>query len=392
MKNTYTNKVLPSETLMVVERELLIIKMKKIIFYIFCIILLVSCGGKTGKRYSLEDAPPIVIDIDSVKNESLKISHVKFIPLETTDECLIGEASKVLIKNDKIYVADDLMAKALFVFDLNGKFLFKIAKRGNGPGEYISLNDFDVLSNGDIYLWDISSAKIRIYDKEAKFIKDIVITSRMANFCLFEDKIYLTRIFGSDGSITDNLAVYDNGKLNVILKNEDLPDNTILASASHGFYYSLSNIYCSPKFSPIIYSIGKNGVSPAIGFKNLNMPSKAIVDEWIKNDDLFAQEKSGYFLENASIYETDRHITFSSVVGRIYLYDKHTQYVCSSRASAYTRIIGASGVHGSTGKDFFSVVSFFSGIEVHKQILETREELANWQEDDNPVIVIFNHE
>jgi len=363
-------------------------------FFVFPIIF-VSCGGKKGNSYSLEDTPPIIIDVDSIKKEPLKISKLKYIPLETTSECIIGYADKVLIKNDKLYVADITQADALFVFDLNGKFLFKIAKKGNGPGEYVTFMDFDVLPNGDIYMWDISTKKIIVYDQSGEYKKDIKIP-RMSNFYVLENKIYLSRVSGLKGDISVNLAVYnmDNEKIDTILKNDEPIDNISLPnhSGNYGFYQSPSNIYYSPKFSPIIYSIDKDGVRPAIGIKNLNMPTKAIVDEWLKSGNIFADTKSGYFLENARIYETDRHIAFVCVVGHfsdVYMYDKHTQHVCRYDMS---ESIGASDVSGSTGKEFFSVVNFWLRSEAHKKILETYEELANWKEDDNPVIAIFNLE
>jgi hypothetical protein len=36
------------------------------------------------------------------------------------------------------------------------------------------------------------------------------------------------------------------------------------------------------------------------------------------------------------------------------------------------------------------VVSFDAENNFHKEILESREELKNWKEDDNPLIALFN--
>jgi hypothetical protein len=124
--------------------------MKQItLFSILLLLMMQSCVNQKPSNDLFKDIP-IVIDMDSVKRDSLKLSHIRYVPLETSDECLIGDADKTLIRNNKIYVADFSSAMALFVFDMNGKFLFKIARRGQGPGEYTSFRDFDIQTNGDI--------------------------------------------------------------------------------------------------------------------------------------------------------------------------------------------------------------------------------------------------
>ena len=365
----------------------------KLPIFVFFTILFLSCSNKS-KQYSLDDAS-IIIDIDLVKEEPLRLNQIKFIPLETTLECLIGNADKILIKNDKIYVADFDMTSILFVFDLTGKFLAKIAKKGQGPGEYLMFNDFDVQANGDIYMLDGSSNKVRVYDKSGEYLREIKMDFRAMNFCLYENKIYLSRISAPERNISVSLAVYDmaDGTTDFILQNGGFSTSLKLPTFSYGFYSSPSNIYCSPQFSPIIYSIGKDGVRPDIGVKNLNIPTTQIVDGWVEGGDPFAPIRSGYFLENVNIYETDRHISFACFSGtlpKVFLYDKQSKHICYSHK--YYEIIGNLYAFGSIGKDFFGVVNFLLSNESHKKILETHEELAKWQEDDNPVIVIFNHE
>ncbi|MFC0878286.1 6-bladed beta-propeller [Saccharicrinis sp. FJH2] len=63
------------------------------------------------------------------------------IPLETKPGCLIGEIEKIVMDDSLIYI-QDRKSNSLFVFNLKGKFIFKISSVGNGPGEYIYLRDF----------------------------------------------------------------------------------------------------------------------------------------------------------------------------------------------------------------------------------------------------------
>ena len=70
------------------------------------------------------------------------------------------------------------------------------------------------------------------------------------------------------------------------------------------------------------------------------------------------------------------------------LYNKQSKSSCF----IYDSDIGTERVIGSIGKYFFGVITFNpDGLDGSRQkkILASREELKNWQEDDNPVIVIF---
>jgi hypothetical protein len=373
--------------------------MKQIIYVYFLInLFMVSCTRQESSGDIFKDVP-IVIDMDSVKMElHLKFEHIRYIPLETSDECLIGSVDKTLIKNDKIYVADFHVAEAIFVFDMNGKFLFKIARKGQGPGEYISFRDFDIQSNGDIYVFNPFQKMILIYNSIGEYQHYIQLDYYITKFCLVDNKMYWSEIY--DAGITfAKLAVYDMTDKNpqFLLKNKKfLKSSGIINFSTFSFYYSPDNItYYSPKFSEIIYSITKDGVYPAIGLKNVNMPSQEIINRWEQVEDMRERMKlllsSNYFFENAYIYETDKYIEFQYCIGKlqnVVIYNKFSKNI-RSYLSFYEET-GTSAVKGSTGQEFFGIVNFDPDNKYHKEILESHEELKDWKEGDNPVIVFFN--
>jgi hypothetical protein len=291
-----------------------------ILFSILLFLMMQSCVNKESSNDDPFKGVPIVIDIDSVKADSLRLSHIRFVPLETTDECLIGYANKILIRNNKIYVADFRKAMALFVFDMNGKYLFKISRRGQGPGEYISFYDFDIQTNGDIYMFDQHTRKILIYNQAEEYLREINSDYYFSNFCLINNKMYWSKL-REHGEMFANLAVYDmmNKKTEFILKDKKFLHNlSLLNYSSFDFYYSPDSIiYYSPKFSEIIYSIDTNGIRPAIGIKNLNKPPKHIIDGWLQITNGFERSKmirnSHYFIENVYIYENEKYITFECI-------------------------------------------------------------------------------
>jgi hypothetical protein len=111
------------------------------------------------------------------------LKSVRFIPLETTDESLIGGIfgiRKIKKINNKYYISSNF--RDLLEFDENGLFIKRIGKTGIGPGEYVELGDFDVFENGHIL---VSSAnRLIFYDKEGKYLHSI-----MLDFMIWNIKI-----------------------------------------------------------------------------------------------------------------------------------------------------------------------------------------------------------
>ena len=369
--------------------------MKRIFYLLFLSLLIMqSCNRQKSSGASLADVS-ILIDLDSVKRAPLKLADIRYIPLETSKECLIGNADKVLIRNGKIYVADFHQAMALFIFDLDGKFLFKISRRGQGPYEYLSLQDFDIHSNGDIYIFDQYGRKFLILDEEGKYLRTVKSDYYFENFCVIGEKMYWAKFL--DEKKFADLAVYNMTKdqTTFLLNNKKFLYNVRVNFCAYKFYYSPDNTYYSPQFSEIIYSVKEDRIFPAIGIKNLPVPSAEAIErlEYDKENQMKLLQDNRYFMENMYIYETDNYISIAYNLGifpNSLLYDKRSKLAHKVSGADYFDNIGNVNIMGSAGKDFFSIISFNPNNGPQKKILESREELKNWKEDDNPVIAIFN--
>jgi hypothetical protein len=70
---------------------------------------------------------------------------------------------------DHIYVADaeDMNIK---VYDQNGSWIRNVGRRGQGPGEYMALSDFDVSQDDRIFISDIRQRRISILRTDGTFI------------------------------------------------------------------------------------------------------------------------------------------------------------------------------------------------------------------------------
>lgn len=108
------------------------------------------------------------IEIIKCKQEYISLADsltYHFIPLETTEKCLIGSISDIQIKNNYIYILEGKESEDLFVFNLEGKFITTVGKKGSGPEEYIKISDFDIdVDNNLLIISDKHRERILFYD------------------------------------------------------------------------------------------------------------------------------------------------------------------------------------------------------------------------------------
>lgn len=87
----------------------------------------------------------ISIDLDDNPSDSLAFSlfvdSITSIPLETREECLLGHIQDIIITDTFLLILPE-EHNAIYCFNLLGKYLRKIARQGNGPGEYSFINQF----------------------------------------------------------------------------------------------------------------------------------------------------------------------------------------------------------------------------------------------------------
>lgn len=113
--------------------------MKYIFLFIMAALL---CSCKTRQHTS----PLTTIDVLSPAGTEIKkisdiASDVRYIPLETNPDAFMRFVGNLKEGNDKFYINTVL---ELLCFDRTGKFLYKLAQQGRGPGEYTYLSDYDI--------------------------------------------------------------------------------------------------------------------------------------------------------------------------------------------------------------------------------------------------------
>lgn len=96
-----------------------------------------------------------------------------FIPLETTNECILGRNPSVIFADNKNYIIKS--DNNVYVYDANGRFLGEVGRYGKGHGEHGKITScFYAPQNGIIYICSLGN-EIYTYKLDGEFIKKIVI-------------------------------------------------------------------------------------------------------------------------------------------------------------------------------------------------------------------------
>jgi hypothetical protein len=357
----------------------------KFVLFLMVFILAVSCKRETDH---LSGERVLFIDYSNKSKIKLSgfVSNFSIIRLETSNNSIVGEISKIQFFNDRIYILD-MRSNAVFVFDVSGKFIYELNRIGQGPEEYIALTDIQVGENG-IYVLDISSHRIIRYGFDFKFMEDIKFDFLGSSFVpdstgfwlyseanMRHDDYQLIRI-DKKGTVT--------GKY---FRRNTRPDYSYTYASSNIFQKNSNRLYFSPRCDNVIYEEGMDVWNPAfrLSFNGKTWPGKMnISDEDIENDDYIFRRN--YFIlndyiVNDYIINSQRYFSFySKRTGRIVSGSIENDIV----SAGYDRFFP----QFSEGNLLIESISPYYVFEYFPGLLEI-EALKNIQPDDNPVLILY---
>ena len=109
-------------------------------------------------------------ELEVVHRDSL-VKSVRFIPLETSSECLIERYDEIQIDDSNIFILSKSGPRhAIFIFDMEGNYVSKLDAQGRGPGEFLYISSFtiDPLSE-HVIIFDHRNAIF--YDYKGNFVR-----------------------------------------------------------------------------------------------------------------------------------------------------------------------------------------------------------------------------
>lgn len=135
----------------------------------------------------------------------------------------------------------------VLLFDRKGKFIHKIGKKGQGPGEYASLTDIAVDEEENrIYL---GGHKLICYDFEGNYMKQVSIPGSLAYMLYTHKKLMLITTQIGEKPEEDGLH-HDHANLYTLEKNMQITDSIHILSISFEKYLWLGSAF--PYFMSVV--------------------------------------------------------------------------------------------------------------------------------------------
>ena len=331
-------------------KYLIDMKLVRILSVLLCmIIMIMSCNTNCKHTHTDENSAltTIVLDekqldnpkcISTTRNKYFK--SCRYVQLETDTNMLIGRIDKVLLNEDRIYIMDRFVTKNVFVFDKDGRFINKISRLGQGPEEYIDINDIfydESEQTINIQSWGGIKGQFKImsFDRDGKeLLKQTPIDLRFWLIDRMKDGRYVFHTKNSTNfpDIISSIFVYSSTMQKVY---DDLPipvalrDKGMSVSGGRLFKGKEGDMYCSKEYETDIYQIGKDSL---IKLYHYNVGKYTYPDEfksWEKSRQLAeSSQMSNYIVDIIDFYENDKYaVSLFLYKGgeKIVFYDKNTR-------------------------------------------------------------------
>lgn len=369
-----------------------------------------------SQDYSLEK-PPIDIKIpDDISTSQIDlssfISDIDFIPLETSDKCLIGTINKVL-SDEGCYIIHDKRNNTIFRFNKDGKFINQIGVIGRGPHEYTESWDVSIDKiKKEISVLDLSGRKLVRYKYDGSFVG----TTPMKFLYTHHEYTGNGIVFNTTGAYNKSIPSIFGYSLVFSNENQSITGQALPYDVDRKNNYVTINplrkfsdrIYFNLAFKNEIYLIENNKVHPAFRFDF----GKTGWDRSLNTDELNDQEikellhKYEFFngdyvvAENYAFFQTfgrnkpGYNIYYSLSTGAM----KYGYYFNDAESSHISGILFKPPQWLRFDDKFISAINPVEIIGPAKKLIETKGTfltekekyiLQNAKEGDNPILMVF---
>ena len=336
---------------------------------------------------------------------------IEFIPLETTEDCLIGNFIRNIVVTQKDIIVFDY--DGCYHFNRQGKFLNKIGAKGNGPGEYTQPMSIVVDTlNHWVYFSDYHSGRFVKYDYSGRYLADLKVERMGHNNTLHKpQEIIIEKVFYQFAKKGERFCMmyYSEKQKKIISKmscdyDKDIPG---LAMCNPISYSHNGNMYLKDFWCDTIYQM----IDP-FHLKSYAVFDKGNFEERTRNDESLITGKESsrdrMVLDIGRISETDRYILISSNRA-VMAHDKKLQKTFAGGYSGEDDKLGVqddlygcpgirsdhypSCVNGNELYTFRHAHEFIENGDGKHSITDTRYDayrkmVDNLDEEDNPVIMI----
>lgn len=253
-------------------------KTYRLIFLAGLILTLNSCKTRST---SAESPVQAIINISDAKTMNYQplLDSINYVPLETTDQSLIGNIGKIYVTPSNILIFDSKQT-AILLFDKEGKFIRKIGQKGRGPEEYLFFNEIVFERKTEIiYAHERYLNKIFKYNLKGELLEQILSKFEFNSFCKAPQGYWLYSCFKENNPKGYNLMLVDEKMQNMTAgffpQNPAFVNTTFNSTFSRD--YSGTSYFVYPT-SNIIYKLNTEQPVPyfQIDFGTKNLPYEKI--------------------------------------------------------------------------------------------------------------------
>ena len=399
--------------------------MKKIVLLLF-INLFIGCDARNKEKVSQEQINQLNLDKSEIllvhkahieaiafnnylKEQSFyltdKIDKIKLIPLATNTNSLLASIYKVICTDSNIYVHDNYKGGGIVIFDIYGKFIRRIPN-GSGPGELRRLHDI-CYDDKSQRLVAYQHPFLTFYSSDGKFINHQKLPFGFYNFIRDGDNYIFKTL---DGLGNEHLQDKQNNTL--LITNKDFQLNKVSLPFApkkmnlSGFHYLGENnegIYITHAYIDTIYFLDseykKIEAKYLLNYKNKKMPD-SFLDLNFANARKKLEETDCYYY-TGDYFETLNHQViflknnFKGLTTVIYR-DKSSGNMIGGTSLNYNENeLLPYGFPVISTKNSFLSVYWPNGLEKNIQkgnLISDSDKikLANINDGDNPIIILFN--
>jgi len=248
-------------------------KTKKFLLFLI-LITFFSCKSdkKTAGLTEVEEDRIPVIDIegamDNLSSQKFNFSEfasdITYLPLETNDNSIIGGK-----REPPVNVSENFIFYGDMMFNRDGRFIRKLGKIGQGPGEYVLALGIAVDEDRqEFYVYNNFGRNIYIYDFDNKFKKKIQASDRGSSiFSIGDGKILLFRDFYSyfDDFYEYKVIDVDSEEIGYT-RDSGIRENEKTSNVHNLFWRYNNEVFYYEGSTDSIFKLNKNGEIDALHY------------------------------------------------------------------------------------------------------------------------------
>ncbi|MGL5682814.1 MAG: 6-bladed beta-propeller [Marinifilaceae bacterium] len=378
--------------------------------------VLISCSDQVANNEKVE-----TIDFNNqIPSSSLSISdmvgEIRYIQLETNEECLVSTIMDLKIFDNRLLIVD--IDNDVFLFDTSGMFVNKIGQRGRGPEEYFAVYA-SFIDKEDKRIGIVDYEKILYFNYDGEFLNSLSLQhwNEGRRTALFEypgNLVYhkgkLIASNNQNNGFLYHITVCDT-KRNMAVEHLHPVSNNRFSNShpivTRGIYEFDNNLRVTHPLSDTIYNFSNGTLIPRYIIKSKNPPvdmekfNSLNIDN--KEKIIFGELPRIFPDENLGlkdVYETNDFLFIRMVqYNEAVLYNKHTK-----------RCVNVSDLKSGKNRRIFSYLQFSYFYDVYddaivgvydyntiKQALGSSDRydsdviarFENLPEEQNPTVVLF---